>query len=383
MSGVAKEPALQGRALTAPGVAAIAVVRIWGPEAAAFLGARLRPASGTPIFHRAGDVAFGAPRGRLPEPGRLKRMTWVEAGTATDDVIVVQLPAEAGGGFEVHCHGGTAGLNLWRDGVLRAGGQWRVERPPEVAGAPQVLTTPEDWAMDFGRVWQRVRTEAQARVVAASAHAVAMQFRAEPAIAKWPRAVVDELLVQRLARLRLLTPAKVLIAGPVNAGKSTLLNALLADARALTSAEPGTTRDTVEAQVEIGGLVVTLVDSAGLRDNAGEQANAVEQRGIARTRETQAQVELTVWLSPVDAPVAPPAGWVNSLVVHSKSDLKASGTLQPAPGLTISAHTGAGIDELRAAIVQRLWPADAGRVGEVVPGACTPAQVATLQTLLR
>ncbi|MFY1828179.1 GTPase [Myxococcus fulvus] len=88
--------------------------------------------------------------------------------------------------------------------------------------------------------------------------------------------------------------ARVALFGPVNAGKSTLFNRLVGEARALVDDEPGTTRDALEARVEWSGLGVTLFDTAGLRETPGR----VEALGIARTRELLSGVDLAVLVLP-------------------------------------------------------------------------------------
>ncbi|MBU8897224.1 50S ribosome-binding GTPase [Corallococcus sp. M34] len=115
-----------------------------------------------------------------------------------------------------------------------------------------------------------------------------------------------ETLLAEAGRGRLVrSGARVALFGPVNAGKSTLFNRLVGEARALVDAEPGTTRDTLEARVEWDGLGVTLYDSAGLRDAPGR----VEALGIARTRELLAAVDLAVLVLPPDASADEAHAW--------------------------------------------------------------------------
>ncbi len=84
--------------------------------------------------------------------------------------------------------------------------------------------------------------------------------------------------------------ASVALVGPPNAGKSSLLNALLGEERALVSPIPGTTRDTIEEAIECGGLLLRLIDTAGLR----EGADLLEQAGIERSRRTLEQARLVL-----------------------------------------------------------------------------------------
>ncbi len=137
------------------------------------------------------------------------------------------------------------------------------------------------------------------------------------------------------------------ILGRPNAGKSTLLNRLVGSDRAIVTPIPGTTRDIVRETIEIGGLPVTLADTAGLR----ESTDVVESIGVTRARDAARFADLVIYL--VDATVgvsdddrAELARLARQLVivVHTKRDL----AQPPAGDLAISAVTGAGIDGLLA-----------------------------------
>ena len=145
--------------------------------------------------------------------------------------------------------------------------------------------------------------------------------------------------------------ALVVLAGLPNAGKSSLMNALLGADRVLVSNEAGTTRDSIEEGVEIGGWPVRLVDTAGLR----ETANTIEREGVARAAELISKADLVVHLiAPEDAAdgggILPPETCaVPTIVVHSKCDLQAT------PGaLAVSVKTGEGLEALRTAIADGL-----------------------------
>ncbi|MCC6625142.1 MAG: tRNA uridine-5-carboxymethylaminomethyl(34) synthesis GTPase MnmE [Deltaproteobacteria bacterium] len=144
--------------------------------------------------------------------------------------------------------------------------------------------------------------------------------------------------------------ARVVLAGPPNAGKSSLFNALLEADRAIVTPIPGTTRDTLEESVDMGGVPVVLIDTAGLR----ETLDPVEALGVARTHDAMAAADLVVVLVPPGE--APPAAHPG-LIVRSKADL--TGALDPG-ALAVSATTGQGLDDLRRAIAQRLGVDGAG-----------------------
>lgn len=155
----------------------------------------------------------------------------------------------------------------------------------------------------------------------------------------------------------------VVIAGPPNAGKSSLLNRLLAENRAIVTDVPGTTRDLLRADIEIDGVPIRLTDTAGLR--AG--GDRVETIGVARARTAIAQADLVLAVEdatvvlPDDAPDAESAidtapKWIR---VRNKVDLTGEEPGDDGEAVRISALTGDGVDALRAAIA---------RIAGVAPG---------------
>jgi len=132
----------------------------------------------------------------------------------------------------------------------------------------------------------------------------------------------------------------VALVGPVNVGKSSLLNALVGRERALVAASPGTTRDWLEVSDVWSGVSVTLIDTAGLRVTA----DPVEQRGIALGEARVASADVVIVVNDGEAP------WDSGeryggrvVVVRSKADLGGEGLA----GLATSSTTGAGLEELR------------------------------------
>lgn len=156
---------------------------------------------------------------------------------------------------------------------------------------------------------------------------------------------VDE-AIRRLRERRMLREgALVVLAGPPNAGKSSLLNALLGSDRAIVSATPGTTRDAIEAWADFGGWPVRLVDTAGLRRaEDGEDVGEIEAEGIRRSEALASRADVVVWLDGGSGAPTP----AQALAVHSKCDLSRG------KGLNVSSVTGEGLDELRAAVAARL-----------------------------
>ena len=146
----------------------------------------------------------------------------------------------------------------------------------------------------------------------------------------------------------------VVIAGPPNAGKSTLLNALARRDVAIVSPYAGTTRDALEVRCDLGGLPVTFIDTAGLR----VADDPVEQEGIARTRRRAGEADLVLWLaSPETAGEVVETFGQRPLVVATKRDL----AVRPGEGdLSVSARTGDGMDELVGEVRRRAEAAMTG-----------------------
>ncbi|MFG1462750.1 tRNA uridine-5-carboxymethylaminomethyl(34) synthesis GTPase MnmE [Xanthobacter sp. DSM 24535] len=138
----------------------------------------------------------------------------------------------------------------------------------------------------------------------------------------------------------------IAIAGPPNAGKSTLLNRLAGREAAIVSHRPGTTRDVLEVHLELAGQAVTLIDTAGLRETDDE----VEAEGIRRARARAGSADLVLWLSEEGA--LPPPELNGALVVRTKAD-RPGGAPGAGAALAISAATGQGIEGLIALIEAR------------------------------
>ena len=138
--------------------------------------------------------------------------------------------------------------------------------------------------------------------------------------------------------------ALVVLAGPPNAGKSSLLNALLEENRAIVSDVPGTTRDSIEAWIDLDGWPIRLVDTAGIH----ETDDALEVEGVKRAEDLIAKADVVVHLltlSPSHPLTLSPS---HLLTLHPKCDLGRG------EGLNVSAKTGEGLDELKRAIVAKL-----------------------------
>ena len=152
---------------------------------------------------------------------------------------------------------------------------------------------------------------------------------------------IDRALATADSAQRLREGFTIVIAGPPNAGKSTLMNALAGRDVAITSPIPGTTRDLIEVFLDLRGYPVILVDTAGMR----ESMDPIEQEGVARARRRAKSADLILWLSDSGGSEAPDMG-SPTLAVRTKIDLGARPSGLSPEGLAISAKTGAGIDRL-------------------------------------
>lgn len=172
---------------------------------------------------------------------------------------------------------------------------------------------------------------------------------------------LDRLLGSAAMGQRLIQGARVVLFGPPNVGKSTLLNALMGESRALVYDQPGTTRDVLESNWVIGGLPVILVDVAGVR--AADQADPIERMGIEKAKSELLKADLILGLSESHAlrtealkeqldrwevSAQTPCIWL-----QTKSDLGREADASE-DELPISAKTGAGLDRLRELIISAL-----------------------------
>ena len=328
--------------LTPPGRGALAVVGIWGDGAAELIDGIFQPRQLHAVAAwMPGSLGVGRWRGRWP----------AGAGVPPEEVVVVHGLS----GWEVHCHGGGAAAAAIVDDLERAGAR---RRPAEAwlsrrwgpAAAEAAALLPTIGGMRGAKIL--------ARQVAGSLDSALS--RLEELVATGDR-IAAGYLADRLRRagrvgLRLPRPWRVVVAGDVNAGKSSLVNALAGHARSLVSPQPGTTRDLVETSIVLDGWGIVLVDTAGLRVAEGGSARVAptEQAGIARAVAAARGADLVVRV--IDAPACPPPGEAaDGIAVWSKADLHPH--VAPEKGvIATSIADGGGIDRLAAAIVERLIP---------------------------
>ena len=181
--------------------------------------------------------------------------------------------------------------------------------------------------------------------------------------------LAQELISTAKEGIALAEGLSVAIAGTPNVGKSSLLNALLQEERAIVHEIPGTTRDFIEARVEIKGIPLKVVDTAGIREGASE----VEVEGIFRTRKVMEKADLTMVvidqsrkLGKGDRALIKETENTQRIIVANKTDLPSTNSEMPEGAVYISAKTGLGIEKLKDAVYETAFGKQKSSSGAVV-----------------
>jgi tRNA modification GTPase len=350
---------------TAAGPAGVGIVRLSGPRA----------------IQIAADALGIAPAAL----DRSVRLGWVRdgAGTPIDQVLAfaMRAPASFTGEdvAELQGHGGTHNLERLLAAVLVRGA--RVAEPGEFtrraveSGKLDLLRaeallevihagSERSWRLAQANLGGRLGEEVGAIEQRALALLAELEGRIDfpeedlgAADAAW---IDGEIAALRAACARLAEGFRhgravshgitVALVGPVNVGKSSLLNALVGKERALVAAQPGTTRDWLEVRDVWDGIEVTLIDTAGLRDTH----DPIEQRGIALGEARVASADVVVIVNDGEHPWDDGGRYrERAVVVRSKADL--GGAID---GLATSATTGQGLDELKRRVLAVAGVAD-------------------------
>ncbi len=344
--------------------AAIAVIRISGMQA----------------HHAAERICGTLPPARTATVRELREEA---SGDLLDQALVLRFdgPASATGedSVEFHCHGGRAvtdavlaalaaihGLRLAQPGEFtrRAFEKGRVDLT-EVEGLADLLEAETESqrkaALLLADGGLRLEIEQwQERLLGLSAQAErAIDYdeddaRLDPKLVHGCRELAEELQswVERPRAEPLKDGIRVVVAGPPNAGKSSLINAVAGTDKAIVTEVPGTTRDLIEVPLAIGGIAMVLTDTAGLR----ETEDQVEAIGIALAERSLQLADILLWLGePETAPEHP-----RLIYVHAKADLAARGE-GPQESVPVSTVTGTGLKPLLEDIVAKskvLLPAE-------------------------
>ena len=388
---------------TPAGEGGIGIVRISGRDALCVAGQIVRLRSNQPLdgvashsLHLA-DIVFPKQSGHLGDFGSNRPN---RAGELIDEGLVVFMKGPRSytseDSVEIHCHGGSVVLDLVCQACLGAGA--RLAQPGEftkraflngrldLSQAEAVLDTirsKSDAALklaqrhlrgELGRHVDRLRATLVGLLAQVEAgidfteEDISFVGRDELATSlKDTRRAIRVMLDAAEHGRRLQEGARVVIAGRPNVGKSSLLNSFLGEERAIVTEIPGTTRDVLEGSVVWNGMMMTLVDTAGLR----ETGDVVEQEGMRRTRSALEQGDLVLHV--VDAAelercpgedTGPLPGSQRCITVINKSDLvstdrimdlvhmmkaRTDGTVIP-----ISVRARAGLEALRASMQSQL-----------------------------
>jgi len=333
--------------LTPPGRGAVATVVVAGPHACTMLHRLFRSARGRPLAdYEIDEIAFGR---------------WLATG---EEVVVCRRAEDR---IEVHCHGGSAAAEAILTSLV--GQRCRILQPAAWLRQAQ----PDRLAADAVEALSRARTARTAAILldqqtgALRRELTAILAAFEAGDLTKVAAGLQVLQARAAVGRHLVEPFRVVLAGPANVGKSTLINALLGFRRSIVCDQPGTTRDVVTASTAIDGWPVELADTAGLRELPETVDGSVEKQGLTRTLAQAAAADLILLVVDAAGPwttVENLLAWVDAsridhvapLIACNKCDLIEAPPANVPSGVLVSALTGAGLPELLEAISRRLVP---------------------------
>jgi tRNA modification GTPase len=354
---------------------------------------RLSGAEALPILRRLVVPAGGGDARPAWTPWRLRYGHVVEpaSGTTIDEVLAVWMPAPRTytrqDVAEIHCHGGYEPLRRVLELCLQAGA--RLAEPGEFTLRAflngRIDLAQAEAVVDVVRARSRAGLQmamgqldgqlsacvgsVRSRLLEALAHLeAAIDFPDDeippcdlPGILAEAAEALDRLLAGAEQGMAYRQGIRTAIVGRPNVGKSSLLNALLRAERAIVTEIPGTTRDTLEETVVVGGVPLVLVDTAGI----AETADPVEQLGVARSRAAVEAADLALLVVDGSAPLTDQdraiAGLLTgraALLVVNKCDLPpvpgAEALLPERRAVRVSALTGQGLDDLEGALLDTI-----------------------------
>jgi len=334
--------------LTPPGRGAIATLLVEGAGALAAVRAVFRSAQGTPLETSAAD-----------------RLRFGHFGPGPGEEVVVRVRSERS--VELHCHGGQAAVAMVEQTLVEQGcrpvswQEWTRRSSEDPLGAAALLALAEARTERTASILLDQHQGALRRAIGEVAECLDRRDFAEA------QRKLEELISRAALGLHLVRPWRVVLAGLPNAGKSTLLNAMVGYARAIVDPQAGTTRDLVTAVTALDGWPVELCDTAGLR----EASHPVEQAGVDMARRSLATADLVLLVFDLSQPWSPAADALlaahpRAMTVHNKADLASPDDPARPAGHRVSALQGEGIERLLHAVAVRLVP-DPPAPGAAVP----------------
>ncbi|MFT4710903.1 MAG: tRNA modification GTPase [Bacteroidia bacterium] len=338
--------ATQVRELTPRGRGGVTVLEITGPDAMRCLGT-IAPG----LDERSPSALAKAVLVRLA----------VETDEGTEDLDEALVWGRAADCLELHIHGSPVLAARVRELLFKAGAVGQ-------ADATQGFFQRAQLALESAP------SEAAARMLLDQVGgAMARAIGELPAMDGGARrAALDAMIQAGTCGARLVNPPRVVLAGPVNAGKSTLFNLLVGAERVVVSGEEGTTRDAVRARVLLGAYAVDLVDTAGAREAMGEAA-AVEQSGQAQGLAEAAVADLVLLLEPATESGLAQGGGGAELAMRTTGEVARLVTkLDQAPGhgqgLSCATDPAGAVATVEAAFHRALGlPSKPWRAGAPVP----------------
>ena len=369
---------------TAPG-GALAILRISGPDALK---------TGNAVWHGKSLLSRGNARKML-----LGKLYSDDPASPGEPCLAVFMPGPKSytgeDTVELHCHGGAFAPKRLLETVLASG--VRLAEPGEFTkraflngkmdltqaeAVADLIAAKSESAAHLaekqlsGRIGNNIRQARESLIHLLSEVESRMDFPEEELDWMSPSELTAELRTLGDSFRKMLQSAehgvllrdglRVVIAGRPNAGKSSLLNALLGFERAIVTEIPGTTRDTLAEFVSLRGIPVTLTDTAGLRE---QSEDPIEQLGIRRSRDSMRTAQFIFWVLDASTPEAAADSTehlkshlpfpADAIVVWNKTELDTSPQILPAlpelSGVRISALKGEGLDLLLDLFAERVW----------------------------